>query len=265
MRNLTTHLKLAVAMLAALLVFSACNSGQSTDDALSSGIVIDPATSTGSVSADDADGNAMLGDIPVAAYVDSSTRAIVNNRVDVLDSPDGRIIATLDATTEFGTTRVMLVEEERQGWVKVRLPIRPNHRTGWVPASSVELEPIEFAVYVDLQARTLSVQAGDELLLRSPVAVGTDENPTPTGTFYVTDKLETPDPGGAYGPYALGLSGHSETLTEFAGGDGQIGIHGTDDPTSIGQPVSHGCVRLANDVIEELAQLLPLGTPVHVV
>ena len=53
-------------------------------------------------------------------------------------------------------------------------------------------------------------------------------------------------------------------LTEFAGGDGQIGIHGTNDPASIGHDVSHGCIRVPNQVMEELNRILPLGTPVVV-
>ena len=50
-------------------------------------------------------------------------------------------------------------------------------------------------------------------------------------------------------------------LQTFAGGDGQIAVHGTDDTGTIGQSVSHGCVRVANDVILKLSTL-PLGTPV---
>ena len=61
--------------------------------------------------------------------------------------------------------------------------------------------------------------------------------------------------------FAIGLSGHSNTLSEFNGGDGQIAIHGTDDEGTIGQDVSHGCVRVSNDIILKLAKL-PLGTPV---
>ena len=72
------------------------------------------------------------------------------------------------------------------------------------------------------------------------------------------------DDGGAYGPFAIGLSAHSDTLTEFAGGDGAIGIHGTNDPASIGNPVSHGCVRVPNDVAVQLAQMLAPGTPVTI-
>ncbi len=69
---------------------------------------------------------------------------------------------------------------------------------------------------------------------------------------------------GPYGPYAFGLSGHSPTLRSFAGGDAQLGLHGTDQPRLLGRSVSHGCIRIANDVVRRLAGLLPLGTPVVV-
>jgi lipoprotein-anchoring transpeptidase ErfK/SrfK len=53
-------------------------------------------------------------------------------------------------------------------------------------------------------------------------------------------------------------------LSSFGGGPGQIGLHGTDDAASIGQSASHGCIRLSNDEITELATLLPLGTPITI-
>ena len=63
-------------------------------------------------------------------------------------------------------------------------------------------------------------------------------------------------------PFALGLSAHSNVYSSFEGGDGQVGIHGTNLPQAIGQDVSHGCVRVRNAVISRLARTLPLGTPV---
>jgi lipoprotein-anchoring transpeptidase ErfK/SrfK len=60
----------------------------------------------------------------------------------------------------------------------------------------------------------------------------------------------------------LGLSARSDTVTEFNGGDGIIGIHGTNNPGSIGHAASLGCVRVPNEVITEIASLVPLGTPV---
>ncbi len=201
-----------------------------------------------------------------ADYSPSNTRAIVLvEQLGIYDAPGGNLVGTMSSTTEYGTNRVLLAEASEGGWVRVRLPMRPNHTTAWVAADQVKLENVEPTVEVDLASRTLTVRSAGTVLAQATVAVGSEEYPTPRGTFYITDKLETPDPGGAYGPYALGLSGYSETLSEFGGGNGQIGIHGTNDESSLGQAVSHGCIRLPNDVVTLLAEVLPLGTPVHVV
>jgi lipoprotein-anchoring transpeptidase ErfK/SrfK len=67
-----------------------------------------------------------------------------------------------------------------------------------------------------------------------------------------------------YGPYAYGLSGHSEVLTQFNGGDAELGIHGNNDESVLGKSVTHGCIRISNDSITRLAGMLPLGTPVEI-
>jgi lipoprotein-anchoring transpeptidase ErfK/SrfK len=181
---------------------------------------------------------------------------------------------TLPATTAFDSPTVVTVLAEgdgaAEGWLQVSLPGRPNGSTGWIRADEVELHPVEVAVEVDLAGRELVVRDltvgpdQDGVVLRTATAIGDADHPTPTGSFFVTDKLDTGDPGGPYGPYALGLSAYSEVLTEFAGGDGQVGIHGTDVPSSVGQPASRGCLRVDNGVVEQLARLLPLGTPVTI-
>jgi lipoprotein-anchoring transpeptidase ErfK/SrfK len=169
---------------------------------------------------------------------------------------------TLPATTSFGTPRVVLADAHRGRWYRVSLPTRPNGSQGWVRARDVTLAALRDDVHVDLTARTLTWRHDGQVALETPIAIGAPDTPTPTGSFYVTDLLDNADDAGAYGPYALGLSAHSDTLSEFAGGDGQIGLHGTNAPDSIGQAVSHGCVRVPNDVVAVLAQRLPLGTPV---
>jgi lipoprotein-anchoring transpeptidase ErfK/SrfK len=181
---------------------------------------------------------------------------------------------TLPATTSFDSPTVLSVLAEgvgtEEGWLQVALPVRPNGSTGWIRTADVELRPVEVAVEVDLETRELTVRdltvpAGEEdVILRAPTAIGDADHPTPTGAFFVTDKLDTGDPRGPYGPYAVGLSAYSEVLTEFAGGEGQVGIHGTDAPASIGQAASKGCLRVDNGVVEQLAGLLPLGTPVTI-
>lgn len=195
--------------------------------------------------------------------------ARATGRLPVFDAPQGVRVRTLPATTGFGSRTVALVTEDgdaaADGWLEVLLPGRPNGATGWVRTDDVKLREVALEVRVDLDARTIAVLDGGEQLLTTATAIGDPDHPTPTGRFYVVDKLETPDPGGAYGPFAIGLSARSEVLTDFGGGDGQIGIHGTNVPGSIGRAVSHGCLRVDNEVITQLADLLPLGTPVTIV
>lgn len=176
------------------------------------------------------------------------------------------VVTELSATTGFGSPRALLVLDDTDGWVRVQVPERPNGGSGWVDAAEVELLAAPYEVTVDRATHRLAVTDVErgELVLETAVAVGAPDAPTPTGTFAVVDRIETPDPSGAYGPFALGLGGYSETLSEFGGGNGQIAIHGTDDPTSIGRDVSHGCIRVPNDVVLRLAELLPLGTPVTI-
>ena len=77
--------------------------------------------------------------------------------------------------------------------------------------------------------------------------------------------VKAPDPNTVYGPYAYGLSSHSDALASFDGGDAEIGIHGNNDASVLGHDASHGCIRMDNQAITRLAFLLPLGTPVDVV
>lgn len=179
-------------------------------------------------------------------------------------SADTEPVRTLDARTPFDSPTVLLVRQRQDGRLQVVLPGRPNGGTGWVEAADVELREVDFEVRVDLAAAELTVLERGKVIVQTTAGHGRSEYPTPTGTFFVTDKLETPDADGPYGPYALGLSARSEVLTQFMGGEGQIGLHGTNEPDTLGKATSHGCVRVANEVIEQLADLLPLGTPVTV-
>jgi lipoprotein-anchoring transpeptidase ErfK/SrfK len=117
---------------------------------------------------------------------------------------------------------------------------------------------------VDLSERSLSYYEDGEEVLSTTVAVGSPRNPTPTGSFFVTDNVTLADPDSPWGPHALGLSARSDTITEYNGGDGIIGIHGTNKPGSIGNAASLGCVRVPNDVITRLHELIAVGTPVEI-
>lgn len=207
---------------------------------------------------------------PDAAATALEQRALIATAtvdlVEVRDEPDAAAPAVheLAHPTDRGAPRVFLVEDRRDGWLEVLLPVRPNGSTGWIREDDVDLSQTGFAVTVDLAEFELLVTRDGVEVTRSPIAYGTADTPTPGGRYYVTELLEPPEPGGVYGSFAFGLSGFSDVLLDFAGGEGVIGIHGTNDPDSIGQRVSAGCIRLPDDVITELAAMLPLGTPVAI-
>jgi lipoprotein-anchoring transpeptidase ErfK/SrfK len=159
---------------------------------------------------------------------------------------------------------VFLVKRRRSGWVQAYLPTRPNGATGWLRARAVTFAATRYRIEIRLERHQLILWNGTRTVLRATIAKGRAVAPTPTGRYYVTDLLRPPDPNGFYGPYALGLSAHSPVYTRFAGGDGQVGLHGTNQPSSLGRDVSHGCIRVANAVIVRLARRLPLGTPVDI-
>ena len=149
----------------------------------------------------------------------------------------------------------------RPSWYRISLPGRPNGRTGWVPAGSVDLKPIRKEIVIDRSARTLELQDAGRVVLRTRVAVGAYGMETPLGRFYVQAKFRPTAP--ILGAFAFETSAYSK-LSEWPGG-GIVGIHGTNTPALLGQAVSHGCVRVANDAILRLRRLVPVGTPITIV
>lgn len=235
---------LGALLLLLLTVLPACGGGPSADDEPtknhSTAVVVD----------DSHTATALRLHAPVRAHV----------------APDdgAAVMATFDMQTELGSPSTLLVVDMEGDWVEVLLPVRPNGTRGWVRRSAGELRTTEYRIDVDLDSRRVTLFDADRVVFSSDAAIGAPDTPTPVGRFYVTDLVETGDPQGSYGGHAIGLSGHSNDVTEFAGGDGQIGIHGTNQPSSIGRAVSHGCVRLPNDVVAELVRRVPLGTPVTI-
>jgi lipoprotein-anchoring transpeptidase ErfK/SrfK len=163
--------------------------------------------------------------------------------------------------TVFSVLAARLDGRCRASWYRVQLPLRPNGITGWVRARAVTERALDVRIVVDLTERTVTVYRGAHPVVVTTAAIGAPSTPTPTGRFYVNQKLVAPDPLGPYGPAALGISAFSPVLQHWAQG-GPIAIHGTNEPTLLGAAVSHGCVRVANDVVQRLWKLVPTGTPV---
>jgi len=176
------------------------------------------------------------------------------------------VVATLSDRTDFDVARTFLVAEQQGDWLRVLLPIRPNGSTGWVRAADVATATTTLSVKVELAAHKVTMYEAGSPILETAAVIGASDTPTPPGLYYVTDPVDLRDePGGAYGAFALGLSGFSEVLYEFAGGPGQLALHGTNRPDQVGQDISNGCVRVPNEVILQIAERVPLGTPVEIV
>jgi len=186
-------------------------------------------------------------------------------RIAVYRSPGAKhALLVLRKVDARGTPRAFLVRHMTRKWVRVYLPTRPNGSQGWVRRRAVRAYTNGYRLVIRLGAHKLNLWRGAKLLASFPVAVGAPHTPTPRGLFYITELLKPYDPNGAYGPYSFGLSAHSNVLQTFGGGDGRVGLHGTNEPELIGSSVSHGCIRLRNAAVRRLARILPLGTPVLV-
>ena len=183
-------------------------------------------------------------------------------------SRTSRRVARLHFKTEDGFPEVYPVLRrftDRRGrtWLRIRIPMRPNGRTGWVRDSALSpLDRVRTRLLVDRRRLRATLYRSGRRVWRSRIGVGTPSTPTPAGHFWIREKFKVANPGGSFGPWAFGTGGYS-VLSEWPGG-GVIGIHGTNQPWLIPGRPSHGCIRVPNPAIRRLARLMPVGTPVRI-
>ena len=184
-----------------------------------------------------------------------------------------QVLGAGDATWTFtnpiasGGPLVFVLEEfDELDNFRVLLPTRPNGSFGWISATDVELKRHNYKIVIELDEFRLTLFDHDSPIYDAEVGVARENTPTPHGRYYTTELLKPIVAHSVYGNFAYGLSGYSDVFTEFAGGDGQLGIHGTNDPGTIGTNVSSGCIRLRNEDIGHLVEDIGLhtGVPVEV-
>lgn len=183
--------------------------------------------------------------------------------------PDAPRITRLHWSTEDGLPEVYPTLESRRdaagsAWVRVRVPGRPNGRSGWVRKVWLSsLRPVETQLTIDRARLTATLRRRGRPVFTSPIGIGAPGTITPSGRFWIRERLRNLTGSPLYGPWVFVTSAYSETLTEWPGG-GVVGIHGTNQPQLIPGRPSHGCVRLPNRKIRALAKLMPIGTPVRI-
>lgn len=114
----------------------------------------------------------------------------------------------------------------------------------------IPIAPIPLSITVSLNAKTLTLYKNGRLFKAYPVAIGKPSTPTPRGTFTIKNKQV--NPGGPFGTRWMGLS------------KPHYGIHGTNNPASIGTAASNGCIRMFNHDVEDLFNHVGVGTVVRI-
>jgi lipoprotein-anchoring transpeptidase ErfK/SrfK len=149
-------------------------------------------------------------------------------------------------------------------WLHVRLPGRPNGRTGWITKRATARALTSWHIVVRTSSRQVLVYRWSRLVRVSKAVVGKPSTPTPRGEFFVEESVLMPaDAVGA--PFALALSARSNVFQEFAGGPGQIALHGLQNIGGVlGTAASHGCVRVNNGAIRWLSERISPGAPVTI-
>lgn len=184
----------------------------------------------------------------------------------VFATPDAgsRHVSRLRLYTEDGFDEVYVLlrtayDSRGREWVQLRLPQRPNGRTGWVPRSQLgRFRLNHFQLVVDRRTLRATLFVNGRRRWHAPVGVGKRSTPTPGGHFWIREGFRVHGVP-TYGPYAFGTADYS-VLTDWPGG-GVVGIHGTDEPKLVPGRPSHGCMRMHNRDVSWLAHHMPVGTP----
>ena len=149
-------------------------------------------------------------------------------------------------------------------WIHVKLPGRPNSRTGWIRKRATIPTTTLWHIVIDTSRRRAIVYKRARPVRVFEVIVGRPSTPTPLGRFFVEESIRL-RAGDVGAPYALALSARSNVFQEFAGGPGQIAMHGLMNVGGVlGSAVSHGCVRLDSGAMSWLITRIGPGTPVTI-
>jgi hypothetical protein len=179
-----------------------------------------------------------------------------------------RAVARLTEQTPEKTRNIVLVLGRRTDgagriWLRVSVPGPPGRTDGWVLRSQLGgYGLVRTHLVVELRRFRATLLRDGRRVFQAPIGIGKRRWPTPTGRYYIRNKLTT-FKSPFYGPLAFGVSARSPTLTDWPGG-GFVGIHGTNAPQLLPGAVSHGCIRMRNEDILRLGRLMPVGTPVTI-
>lgn len=185
---------------------------------------------------------------------------------DINEIDDVELEYPLYTTTYFGNPLTLVVErwDSTGDWAEVTVPVRPNGTTAWVQTSFFTESKHNYHISFDVSTNTLKVFRGEELVVEQLAVSGRPERPTPLGRTFIDEMIPGADFGDAYGTWVLSLAAFSTSLGTFGGGTPKLALQGTNEPALMGQYVSSGSIRVPNDIIELIAETVPVGTIVEI-
>jgi hypothetical protein len=212
-------------------------------------------------------GNEQLSDeLSVTRWAYPQTRS----RIRTAPRPSAHSFARLHYLTEEHAPEVYIVLRSQMDthhhiWFQIRVPGRPNGRTGWVLREQLSvLHVVRTMLRISRRTLRATLYRAGSPVWTSRVGVGKASTPTPGGHYWVRERIHNLGGNPAYGPWALGTSAYAPHLTDWPGG-GVIGIHGTNQPQLIPGRPSHGCIRVPNRNITRLVRMVSVGTPIVIV
>ena len=119
-------------------------------------------------------------------------------------------------------------------------------------------------IVISLAQKQLTVFEGESTLKTYQVAVGKSSTPSPAGRYTIVNRIDHPTWYAHGNPVAPGPRNPLGTRWIGLSKSG-YGIHGTNEPESIGKAVSHGCIRMRNADVEELFALVQPGLTVELI
>ncbi len=149
-------------------------------------------------------------------------------------------------------------------WLRVRLPGRPNGHTGWIERTGTVARKTSWRIVINIGRRRVVGYRRGHVIRTFAAVVGKAATPTPRGEFFVEEAIALPS-GQVGAPFALALSARSAVFQRFAGGPGQVALHGVANIGGApGTAVSHGCVRLTGAAMTWLVGRIAPGAPVTI-
>jgi hypothetical protein len=190
--------------------------------------------------------------------------ATISGPTELYHEPGGERRLRIGTKTEWGSARVLGVVSQRGDWLGIQASELKNGEIAWIRRSRATLDCVSWSLHADLSKRVLEVQHNGRTVRKLHVAIGRRDNPTPKGRFTVTDRLEVTSSGSPYGCCVLALTGHQTDLPPYWPGGDRLAVHATNDESSIGEPVSLGCMRASSAQARWLIDHIPLGSPVFI-